>query len=451
MYNLLGYIVALGLGLSLFGFIGDTTSETSNLQLGRAAAEYSKVVSQATQKYISDNYDAVLANATATKPAVVTITMLKTAKYLPASLSDVSPYGQTYTAYAIQPQANNLQTMLVSSGGSNIPKGQLIKITNMIGSQGGYISPDSPSLVKGAYGSWSMPLSSYQLSNNPGHLASALFFVSGQVSNDYLYRSSVTGHPELNRMNTDLDMGSNNVNNINTVNAGTVNTTGETYTGGWYRTTGDGGLYFQKYGGGWRMTDTNTISTYGGKSVYSEKDISAAGNMTAGGQVRGASVQSNTDINAGGNIAANGQVRANGDLSAGGVLELDQVNVAGAACSPNRKISVDAAGGILSCQSGAWKGAKSGSYSLGRNGFKVIDDDTGLMLQWGFTASNGDNSSACFTIPFKTTVLNISVETMGRQIHGDNGHDYVGSVNNSCFTFTSEPGSSGTSWFAIGF
>lgn len=73
------------------------------------------------------------------------------------------------------------------------------------------------------------------------------------------------------------------------------------------------------------------------------------------------------------------------------------------------------------------------------------------MLQWGFTPVHGDNSSACFTVPFKTAVLNVSVGTVGRQIHGDNGHDYVGAVDNNCFSFTSEPGSNGTSWFAIGF
>ncbi|MCT6593124.1 hypothetical protein N3553_25010, partial [Pantoea dispersa] len=103
------------------------------------------------------------------------------------------------------------------------------------------------------------------------------------------------------------------------------------------------------------------------------------------------------------------------------------------------------------CQSGVWKSAKTGAYSLGQNGFKVLDTDTGLMMQWGFTSSHGDNSSACFTTPFKTAVLNVSVVSMGRQVHEDNGHDYIGSVNNSCFTFTSEPGASGTSWFALGY
>jgi len=38
--------------------------------------------------------------------------------------------------------------------------------------------------------------------------------------------------------------------------------------GGWLRVDGSEGLYFQSYGGGWRMTDSTYIRSYGGKRVY---------------------------------------------------------------------------------------------------------------------------------------------------------------------------------------
>ncbi|MGS6477987.1 shufflon system plasmid conjugative transfer pilus tip adhesin PilV, partial [Enterobacter hormaechei] len=57
-------------------------------------------------------------------------------------------------------------------------------------------------------------------------------------------------------------------------------------------------------------------------------------------------------------------VKASGNLSAGGVLQLGQVNVAGMACYPNGLISRDANGGVLSCQSGAWV-----SPGIGRPGY----------------------------------------------------------------------------------
>ncbi|WP_242617753.1 shufflon system plasmid conjugative transfer pilus tip adhesin PilV, partial [Salmonella enterica] len=44
-----------------------------------------------------------------------------------------------------------------------------------------------------------------------------------------------------------------------------------------------------------------------------------------------------------------------GDVSAGGILTLDKINVAGTACPVNGAISRDTAGATLSCQSGLWK------------------------------------------------------------------------------------------------
>lgn len=38
--------------------------------------------------------------------------------------------------------------------------------------------------------------------------------------------------------------------------------------GDWLRVDGENGIYFQSYGGGWHMTDSSTISAYGGKSIF---------------------------------------------------------------------------------------------------------------------------------------------------------------------------------------
>lgn len=44
---------------------------------------------------------------------------------------------------------------------------------------------------------------------------------------------------------------------------------GDIHTNGWLRTTGNVGWYSQSYGGGWYMTDSTYIRTYGGRKVYS--------------------------------------------------------------------------------------------------------------------------------------------------------------------------------------
>ncbi|MDV5280090.1 shufflon system plasmid conjugative transfer pilus tip adhesin PilV [Leclercia adecarboxylata] len=60
-----------------------------------------------------------------------------------------------------------------------------------------------------------------------------------------------------------------------------------------------------------------------------------------------------TDISAT-NQVSGASVYASGNLSAGGVLQLGQVNNAGWGCYPNGQVSRDASGGILSCRDGAW-------------------------------------------------------------------------------------------------
>jgi hypothetical protein len=106
---------------------------------------------------------------------------------------------------------------------------------------------------------------------NPGDgsVVIAGFYEDGNNISDYLYRKAVPGHPELNTMSTALNMGAKDINNAATtttttlnatnanattvtatdvnstnvnatnVNAQTTRTAGETYTGGWFRTTGD--------------------------------------------------------------------------------------------------------------------------------------------------------------------------------------------------------------------
>tara|TARA_B100000945_G_C20303612_1_gene559273 strand:- start:47 stop:1012 length:966 start_codon:yes stop_codon:yes gene_type:complete len=55
----------------------------------------------------------------------------------------------------------------------------------------------------------------------------------------------------------------------------------QVYANDWFRANGTCGLYFQSYGGGWRMTDTTWIRAYNSKKVYVANEIAATGNITA--------------------------------------------------------------------------------------------------------------------------------------------------------------------------
>ena len=170
---------------------------------------------------------------------------------------------------------------------------------------------------------------------------------------------------------------SNNITSSNTINAGgrilggDVYSNSETYTQNWFRTLGDGGIYFQKYGGGWNMGDTATINAYGGKNVQT----------TAG--FYGGYVRSSGNIDASGNISSNGSyanyIHSNGQLDAAGQIisgsrlttnEYFQINgVAGAGngCAPNGLQGRAGDGSLLSCVNGVWRAAGGASMRVCAN------------------------------------------------------------------------------------
>ena len=59
------------------------------------------------------------------------------------------------------------------------------------------------------------------------------------------------------------------------------------YTSNWFRTYGATGWYNETYGGGMYMADASYVRTYGGKHLYVDQNIYAAGSMNAGGDIIG--------------------------------------------------------------------------------------------------------------------------------------------------------------------
>lgn len=274
----------------------------------------------ASRNYVGRNYATLLSAATTTSPAVITVDMLKNSGFLPTGFSATNSQGQQLLTYIVRNGQNTdmLQGMIVANGGTAYPLKALITMAKNIKTGfGGYI--ENGQTVTGALRAWNVQLTDYGAVSGNGHLAvmlSANDLATAQEDNDRLYRFQVNGRPDLNTMHTAIDMGSNNINNAGSVNAVSGNFSGDVQA--------SNGNFTQ--------------------------------NVTAAGQVRGNTMLAEKDIVAGGQITAAG-IRANGNLSAGGVLQLDQINVSGVACYPNGLISRDASGGVLSCQSGAWKGA----------------------------------------------------------------------------------------------
>ncbi|EAO9043187.1 shufflon system plasmid conjugative transfer pilus tip adhesin PilV [Salmonella enterica] len=301
---------------------------------------------QAASSYVGRYYPTVLASATTTKPVVVTSQMLKNTGLLPASFSETNSYGQQYQAMIVRNQQNQelLQGMVVSRGGHAMPFTALNQISKDITAGfGGYVE-DGQTAV-GAMRSWRIALSSYGTSTGRGHLAVMLSTddLSGaREDGDRLYRFQVNGRPDLNKMHTAIDMGGNNLNSVGTVTASNIASQNGNFgvslvsngpvtaggdirsTGGWIVTRSGKGWMDETHGGGLYMSDNDWLRILNNKGFYT------------GGEIRG------------------GKVRSDGDVSVGGVLDLDKINVANTYCPKDGSVSRTATGAPLSCQSGIW-------------------------------------------------------------------------------------------------
>lgn len=377
--------------------------DSQNYQI---AADQQKQVADAAAKYLKDNFATVYAAAGTTTPAQITPAMLRNTNYLPAGFTDANAFGQTFVVLARRVATNQLESIVLTTGGQVIDEMGTREIAENLGAPGGFVPVANTGIIQGVRGGWSLTLSNYGVSPGAGHTASALFLQDGTLANDYLYRNAVAGKPELNRMNTALNMGGNDINNAATINAtgnvnlnGTVNAGGDVHAGSIYlngnatlngtvNAGGDvraGSLYLQ---GNATMNGTATV----GGNVAVSGDTTT-GSMYARGNVQGVTASMSgetytegwfrtrgdtgwysekwgggwhmTDSDwvrayAGKNVYTSGQMRGNSLFSDGRTYVGEYIQLIGSAtenagCATNGLVSRDGGGALLSCQSGLWK------------------------------------------------------------------------------------------------
>lgn len=317
-------LMVLAIMLSLAGW---WMFSFSNQQDYRIAAEHQRTVADAFAKYLKDNYSVVLTNAGPTTPVQVTVDMMQNTKYLPAGFSSTNGFGQTVVGLARRLNANQLEAIVITTGGQVIPELGIRTIAEHLGGPGGFISALKPGVIQGVRGGWEVALSNYGINLGQGHTASALFLMDGDLANDYLYRNAVPGHPEYNRMNTAIDMGGNDINNARAITA----TSDITSKDGWFRSQNDTGWVNEKWGGGIYQSDADWVRVLNDKGLLS------------GGKIRG------------------GTLQADGRVTVGEYLDIESTAVEGQACPKIGIQSKNNLGAPLtcqcltpSCQSGVW-------------------------------------------------------------------------------------------------
>lgn len=361
-------IIAFSLLSALGARLLASRMDSQNYQI---AAQQQQIVADAAARYIKDHYRAVLAAATPTVPAQITVEMLRNTRYLPEGFNDTNTFGQRFLVLARSPVPDQLESILITTGGESIDEIGTREIAENLGGTGGFIPVNKTDTVQGIRGGWQIALNHFGINPGVGHTASALFLQDGTLANDYLYRNAIPGKPELNRMNTALDMGNSDVTNAanisasgtvtaaDEINTNTARIAGETYTGNWFRTLGDTGWYNEKWGGGWYMSDASWVRAYGDKSVYTP------------GQIRA------------------GTLASEGRAEIGEYLQLIGVATENTACSPDGLIGRDSAGLTLSCQSGLWKGARAGPGKLANVG-----------TYWGIVTRTNTSTSPIYVNAF---------------------------------------------------
>lgn len=219
-------IAAAAMTPLLFGAIASQGAQEKDMVTAMQMAQINK----AAQEYITANAETIEGVATATSPYTISVATLVNNGYLPAGFSANNPYGQTWEVQVLSPQANQLQALVVSTSPQNqnlIDAKQAGAIIMAAGNTGGIVGGGTGDFYEphcpngdacGVYQGWSVPTNGYNVS--PGDLVSLIDYSNGQVqNNDYLYRTAVPGQPQLNTMDTSLNMGTNNIADAGNVTA----------------------------------------------------------------------------------------------------------------------------------------------------------------------------------------------------------------------------------------
>lgn len=355
-FTLIEVLGALAIGSALVAGIAAVVETSLEESRGEQAALYQAQITAAAARYINAdaNYTKLLAAGGGAVPVVVKVGVLKAGGYLPQNVQELNAYGQTPCVLVRRSGAGRLDALVVSEGGRAIPAKTIAAVAAGAGPGAGYIPADAPGTARGAFNSWSRPLTGFSGASCSGtpvaanHLASALFFNGpGQLASDFVYRNAQPGRPELNQMHTPLHMRAQAVEG----SSDALCIAGDAATYGRIAVDANGGLLNCKLGV-WRGT-----SGYWKDPIHCFCALPGSGNEV--GDVR-------LVLDIGRAFSWNGAawialaVDQDGNLNVPGRVTADQLLLERVVahredCEPDGLLARDASGLLLSCQRGKWR------------------------------------------------------------------------------------------------
>ena len=209
-------ILVLLIGFGLYNELRSNDRKTAQI-----AATHHKTIANAASVYIKDNYSELLdAVPNVGNTTAVSFATLQARGYVQPTLSSTNIWGQTLALKvrraSVDPKAVQLEGLVIGEGGRSVTHELGREISQSIGAEGGYTVSAGDycgsrrvnmATLCGTRGVWQRPIADFGQVVPTGYIASALFFKDGMAVNDYLYRHRVPGKPELNTMQTYLQMG----------------------------------------------------------------------------------------------------------------------------------------------------------------------------------------------------------------------------------------------------
>ena len=184
----------------------------------RQAADHLVMVNRAGAGYVRKHQTTLLTQATPNSGPVISVAELVNDGLLPDGFRDRNVWGQRYQIYIRQPRPKNIQAVVLTTGGRGHDAGSSFGTAvvpgaaALLGGPGGFVpTGDIPGqaagTLHGAGGGWVVSLGGLGIpSPGAGHLGALSTFDPSSLGQDQLYRVAVPGHPELNQMQTELDM-----------------------------------------------------------------------------------------------------------------------------------------------------------------------------------------------------------------------------------------------------
>ena len=233
-YTLIEVLMSVGLGSLILAsgtkFLMDRVDDVKD----QSTAQYQSMFVEASERYLRNNFSTIAAGLTQNGPPVaIDLPTIRAAGFAHSGLTNMNPYRQipclVVRRLGDSATGPRLEALVTTEGGLSIPERRVPFVAAQSGAIGGFVPSTAPTTAQGAYGVWQTSITPYTSTSCSGtpvaanRLASGMFFdvssIGGVDRNEVLHRVAVAGRPDLNTMNTNLNMGGWSIHNANEVTA----------------------------------------------------------------------------------------------------------------------------------------------------------------------------------------------------------------------------------------